>query len=137
MVSVVVGVRIDKRLNDAVADGAICIHFPGIYGALSLVGRDREHLYKSAPSHIRFGVLGYVVSELLRYNNWRAHSILHLTRNTHSLPLTKRYAFFSENVIPLTTSHKNEFIERRVWNEQPVKRFFLSGEVYPEKYQVK
>lgn len=52
---------------DAVANGTVFISFPDI--VLPLVGRDRECLYKSAPSTIRFSVLHDGFNVLLHYHS--------------------------------------------------------------------
>lgn len=42
LLEIVVGMPVNGRLNDAVADGEIFVRFPDIYGALSLIAR---HLF--------------------------------------------------------------------------------------------
>lgn len=64
---VVVGIRVDRRPSDAVADAPIFMHFLSVYGVLPLVARDCDFSHNSAPSPICFGILCDIFSEFFRY----------------------------------------------------------------------
>lgn len=63
---VVLGVRVDIKLSDAVTDGAVFKRFSSNSGLLLLVARRCGRSYKSAPSTFCVDVLCDVLNESLR-----------------------------------------------------------------------